>query len=100
MAESNINKKFFDALLDEKAAKWAAGVAFDRANALPLDQWSVFKTKTDAETYAASNPRAYPGQIVAYAADNNDMVVCVLTPSADDSKLVLKRSGGIEWGSF
>jgi hypothetical protein len=34
---ATINENFFAALLDEQAAKWSAGVSFDRSNPLPLD---------------------------------------------------------------
>jgi len=45
---ATMNENFFSELLSPKAAKWSAGVAFDRSNGLPLDQWSVFQTKADA----------------------------------------------------
>lgn len=36
-----------------------------RQSSLPLDTTSIFKTKLEAETYASTDPTAYPGQIVA-----------------------------------
>lgn len=86
---SNINQTFFDALLDVKAAKWSAGVSFDRSNPLPLDQWSVFKDKAAAIEYL-SNAKAYPGQFIAYADDNGIMIPCILTQNADGAALELK----------
>ena len=41
---------------------WSLGSAFKRADALPLDLYSVWETKEEAETYAAEHPTAYPGQ--------------------------------------
>lgn len=84
MADS-INKSFFDALLDAKAAKWSAGVAFDRSNPLPLDQWSVFKDKAAAEAYL-TNAKAYPGQVIAYAKDDGSMEVCVLEQNLENEE--------------
>lgn len=107
MADS-VNKSFFDALLDAKAAKWSAGVAFDRSNPLPLDQWSVFKDKAAAEAYL-SNAKAYPGQVIAYAeADVKEgetlvkaggMVACVLSSNAAGTGLELKQIGVIPTGA-
>ena len=103
-----VNKSFFDALLDAKAAKWSAGVAFDRSNPLPLDQWSVFKDKAAAEAYL-TNAKAYPGQVIAYAeADVKDgetlvkaggMVACVLSSNAAGTGLELKQIGVIPTGA-
>ena len=105
-----VNKSFFDALLDAKAAKWSAGVAFDRSNPLPLDQWSVFKDLAAAEAYL-TNAKAYPGQIIAYAeadisADEEtgvefkagSMVACVLSSNAAGTGLELKRIGTVPSG--
>lgn len=110
MADS-VNKSFFDALLDAKAAKWSAGVAFDRSNPLPLDQWSVFKDKAAAEAYL-TNAKAYPGQVIAYAeadipADEEKgvefkaggMVACVLSSNAAGTGLELKQIGVIPTGT-
>lgn len=107
MADS-VNKSFFDALLDAKAAKWSAGVAFDRSNPLPLDQWSVFKDKASAEAYL-TNAKAYPGQVIAYAeADVKEgetlvkaggMVACVLSSNAAGTGLELKQIGVIPTGA-
>ena len=41
---------------------WSLGSAFKRADALPLDLYSVWETKEEAEAYAAEHPTAYPGQ--------------------------------------
>lgn len=57
-----IRDEFFEAL--ESGAKWDVGVSINRSNPLPLDSNSVFKSYSDAETYAAG-VLAYPGQVIA-----------------------------------
>lgn len=57
-----IRDDFFEAL--ENGAKWDVGVSINRSNPLPLDSNSVFKSYSDAETYAAG-VLAYPGQVIA-----------------------------------
>lgn len=58
------NNKFdLQAFFDNMEGKtWSLGSAFKRADALPLDLYSVWENKEDAITYAAENPTAYPGQ--------------------------------------
>lgn len=58
------NNKFdLQAFFDNMEGKtWSLGSAFKRADALPLDLYSVWETKEEAETYAAEHPTAYPGQ--------------------------------------
>ena len=94
---ATMNETFFEALLSPKAAKWSAGVAFDRSNPLPLDQWSVFKDLAAATDYL-SNAKAYPGQVIAYAEENGEMTVCVLSQNTDGSALTLKPVGVIPTG--
>ena len=88
------NDAFFSELLSPTAAKWSAGVAFDRSNGLPLDQWSVFQTKAKAEEYLTS-AKAYPGQVIAYAETSGEMTVCVLSQNAAGTGLELKPVGVI-----
>lgn len=94
MAENVVTKNdaFFAELLSPTAAKWAAGVAFDRSNGLPLDQWSVFPSEESATLYL-TNPKAYPGQFIAYADDLGSMVACVISQNVDGSALELKKIG-------
>ena len=92
------NQAFFEELLSPSAAKWSAGVAFDRSNGLPLDQWSVFQTKAKATEYL-TNAKAYPGQVIAYAEDNGEMTVCVLSQNTAGDALTLKQVGIIPAGS-
>lgn len=103
------NSAFFAELLSPSAAKWSAGVAFDRSNGLPLDQWSVFQTEAKAIEYL-SNAKAYPGQIIAYAEPDvykedgitleraGGMVACVLSQNAEGTELELKQIGVIPAG--
>ena len=65
-----------DKLFDDIAngAVWDTGVVFNRTNGIPIDKFSVFKTMKDAETYASSNPVAYPGQFVAVVDDDGSAV--------------------------
>jgi hypothetical protein len=93
-----MNEKFFADLLSPNAAKWSAGVSFDRSNPLPLDQWSVFQNKTKAEEYVSSNDKAYPGQVIAYADTNGEMIACVVSQNAEATALVLKQIGIIPTG--
>lgn len=91
------NDAFFAELLSPSAAKWSAGVAFDRSNGLPLDQWSVFQSEAKAIEYL-SNAKAYPGQVIAYAEANGEMKVCVLSQNAEGTALTLKPVGIIPSG--
>ena len=92
------NEAFFTELLSPSAAKWSAGVAFDRSNGLPLDQWSVFQTEAKAIEYL-SNAKAYPGQVIAYADAEGSMVACVLSQNAEGTALELKQIGVIPTGA-
>lgn len=83
--------KLFNDLAE--SASWSAGVAFDRTNPLPLDKWSVFETLKDANDYAEKNPRAYPGQLIAYI-HNNQWRIAVLVEYSDEdlgTKLIIQN---------
>ena len=56
-------KELFESL--KNGAKWDIGVSINRTNPLPLDQYSIFASLNDLNTYVQSNAVAYPGQIVA-----------------------------------
>ena len=58
------NNKFdLQAFFDNMEGKtWSLGSAFKRADALPLDLYSVWENKEDAVEYAATHATAYPGQ--------------------------------------
>lgn len=57
---------------------WSLGSAFKRADALPLDLYSVWKTKAKAEAYATSHATAYPGQILVVVEKENEVDVIKL----------------------
>lgn len=85
----NITNKLFDDLAN--SASWSAGVAFDRTNPLPLDKWSVFETLKDANDYAEKNPRAYPGQLIAYYDSTTQRwYVSVLGETAEGEKSLIE----------
>ncbi len=53
---------FFEKLAS--GTSWSAGVSFQRSNPLPLEKYSVFGSKADADAYL-TNAVCYPGQVVA-----------------------------------
>lgn len=64
--------KMFNAI--ENGAAWDAGVVFNRTNGIPIDKFSVFKTKEAADRYAASSPVSYPGQYIAVVPESGEVV--------------------------
>jgi hypothetical protein len=64
------------------------GNSYQRKSAVPLDYYSFFNTKAEAETYAASNPVAYVGQYVAYTHEGK-VFACVIA----DTEGTLKEIG-------
>ena len=84
MAENKtIRENFFDSLT--KGAKWDVGVSINRTNPLPLDQYSVFKTEAELDTYIGG-AFSYPGQIVALVGET-ETVIYYLAEKADHSGL-------------
>ena len=63
------------------------GNSYQRKSAVPLDYYSLFNTKAEAEAYAASNPVSYVGQVISYI-DNNEVKVCVIENANGDLKEV------------
>lgn len=57
---------------------WSLGSAFKRADALPLDLYSVWESKAEAETYASTHATAYPGQILVVVEKENEIDVIKL----------------------
>ena len=51
-------------------AKWDLPVYLNRQNPIPLDGTSVYKTLEEAQTYATSDPKAYPGQIISVVTES------------------------------
>lgn len=82
--------EFFNKL--NNGTTWSAGVAFKRAAPLPLDRYSVFASKTDAETYASENAVAYPGQILAVVEETATTVYYI------DQAMALKEVGKLPSG--
>lgn len=85
----SIREEFFAEL--ESCALWDVGVAINRTNPLPIDKESIFKSFSDAETYAAG-PTAYPGQLITVLEEDNTTLYFLnqikelrkLTSSEDD----------------
>jgi hypothetical protein len=71
MAEKTLRENFFDSL--QKGAKWDVGVSINRTNPLPLDQYSVFKSESDLDTYI-KGAFAYPGQVVAVVGEDETAI--------------------------
>lgn len=64
MNNSDIKYNFKD------GAKWDLPVYLNRQNPIPLDGTSVYKTLEEAQTYATSDPKAYPGQIISVVTES------------------------------
>ena len=82
--------EFFEKL--NSGATWSAGVSFKRANALPLERYSVHASLSDAQTYASTNPVAYPGQIIAVVENDSTGVYYI------DHTMNLKEVGKLPTG--
>lgn len=82
--------EFFEKL--NSGATWSAGVSFKRANALPLERYSVHASLEDAQSYASTNPVAYPGQIIAVVENNSTGVYYI------DHTMSLKEVGKLPTG--
>ena len=81
------------------------GNSYQRKNPIPLDYYSFFNTRVDAETYAATNAVAYVGQVIAFkeSATNNAIKVCVITNEAGDLEAlnnVEVKVPGIKQGTY
>lgn len=83
----SIRDDFFAAL--EAGAKWDVGVSIDRSNPLPLDSRSVFKSLTDAQTYA-EGVFSYPGQVIAVVSEDNKVTVYAI----DGNKALQEMGSG------
>lgn len=63
------------------------GNSYQRKSAVPLDYYSLFNTRAEAEAYAVSNPVAYVGQVISYI-DNGEVKVCYIADAAGTLKQV------------
>lgn len=70
MANNKFDLQAFFSNIEGKT--WSLGSAFKRADALPLDLYSVWETKAEAEEYAAEHPTAYPGQTLIVVEKEGD----------------------------
>ena len=57
------------------------GNSYQRKSAVPLDYYSLFNTRAEAEAYAASNPVSYVGQVISYIHEG-EVKVCVIANAA------------------
>jgi len=97
-------KNLFDKL---SGSKWNAGVTFERTNPVPLEKYSVFHTLAEAQSYAASNVVAYPGQLVAVVTDsavttykiNVDGTLSQIDAAIEPGDLPISAGVGIEFGA-
>lgn len=76
---------------------------FDRANGQPLDNTSVWYSKTDAENYAKSN-KAYVGQIISVISNTDTAIYQIINTQGELQKVGQSSQGGggqsLQWGSF
>lgn len=74
------NKFNFEAFFNNLEKKtWSLGSAFKRADALPMDFYSVWNDKAEAEAYAADIAGiAYPGQILSIIEKEDEIDVIKL----------------------
>lgn len=72
--------------------------SFKRQGAFPLEAYSVFYTKDEAETYAQSNPLAYVGQTIAVVTSENDAIKDVTLYVIDNEAGNLKEVGATPVG--
>lgn len=72
------------AFIDKNIAAMSMPKALRRGNAIPLDASAVWYTREEMETYAATNPVAYVGQILSLvdAEDNNKVTAFIITDEA------------------
>lgn len=90
--------KTFDDLwnIEMQAVTDSQGVSFARSNARPLDSTSIFKTKSEAITYATTGKTAYLGQVIAVAENEFSEWTCATaTPSFTIEGTTVKFSNGV-----
>ena len=75
------------------------GNSYQRKSAVPLDYYSLFNTKAEAEAYAASNPVSYVGQVISYI-DGGEVKVCVIANADGLLKEVGTAPVGAENGAI
>ena len=70
-----------------KGNKMDFGNSIIRGNGVPLDITSVYDSFDSAVVYAATNPVAYEGQVVAVT-ENNETIVYVISPVSQEKKMI------------
>ena len=70
-----------------KGNKMDFGNSIIRGNGVPLDITSVYDSFDSAVIYAATNPVAYEGQLVAVT-ENNETIVYVISPAVQEKKTI------------
>ena len=70
-----------------KGNKMDFGNSIIRGNGVPLDITSVYDSFDSAVVYAATNPVAYEGQVVAVT-ENNETIVYVISPVSQEKKKI------------
>lgn len=71
-----IRDDFFNLL--ETGAVWDVAVAINRTNPVPIDKKSAFKSLSDLQTYASTDPTAYPTQVCAVLLEDNTVQLYAL----------------------
>lgn len=70
-----------------KGNKMDFGNSIIRGNGVPLDITSVYDSFDSAVVYAATNPVAYEGQVVAVT-ESNETIVYVISPVSQEKKMI------------
>lgn len=81
------------------------GNSYQRKNPIPLDYYSFFNTRADAEDYAKTGAVAYVGQVIAFKESATDATVkvCVIKNEAGDLEAlnnVEVKIPGIKQGTY
>ena len=93
-------EEFFTKL--ENGTTWSAGVAFKRANPLPLDKYAVFNTEEALNAYV-TGPVAYPGHVVALVGEDKTTIYYLdynreAEAEEEKSQLIAREVGKIPVG--
>ena len=81
------------------------GNSYQRKNPIPLDYYSFFNTRADAEEYAKTGAVAYVGQVIAFKESATDATVkvCVIKNEAGDLEAlnnVEVKIPGVKQGTY
>ena len=84
--------------LAKEGAYWNTGVTFKRTNPVPIENYSIFGTLAEAQTYAFENPVAYPGQTLAVVTETNKVTLYVIQSGAASAEESLAEVGSATLG--